>query len=189
MRIALFAGSTRAGSINVALLRAIARTATERGHDVDVIDLADHPMPLFHADEEARDGVPMPVRTFVDKLRAADAVVIASPEYNGGFTPMLKNAIDWATRVEKRIWAEAPLALVSATPGGMGGRNGLSLLRTLFGFMGIEIVGDDVSIPKAGEAFDPEGDLVRVTDTLQVASLLDALEAAHASVVNEPAAA
>lgn len=176
MRIALIAGSIRRGSVNVALADAVAAAARERGHDAVRIDLADHPLPLFNADEEAELGVHASAHSLVEALDGADAVVLTSPEYNGGFTPLLKNSLDWATRVEKTVWARTPVALAAASPGGGGGRRGLALLRTLLESMRVDVIEPELSIPGAGDALDEDGRLARDDDRAALERLLDAVE-------------
>lgn len=82
---------------------------------------ADLRFPLYDGDLEARDGIPTAVQTLSDQIAQADAVVIASPEYNKSISGVLKNALDWVSRTDGNPWRDKPLAIVSATAGRAGG--------------------------------------------------------------------
>ena len=100
-KILVFAGSTRNHSINKQLAQIAAAKANELGGEGVLIDLADYEMPLYHGDVERDDGIPDAARRFAELVSDADGIVIASPEYNGAYSPLLKNTIDWVTRVDK----------------------------------------------------------------------------------------
>ncbi|MCU7809034.1 MAG: NAD(P)H-dependent oxidoreductase, partial [Candidatus Thiodiazotropha sp. (ex Semelilucina semeliformis)] len=99
-RILAFAGSSRTESFNKRLLAIAVSGAEAAGADVTRIDLADYPMPLFNQDLESEDGMPENALKFKRLLTSHDAFIIASPEYNSAFSPLLKNVIDWASRAE-----------------------------------------------------------------------------------------
>ena len=98
VRILAFAGSSRAGSYNVRLLAHAVELLRARGADVDVLDLGALDLPLYYADDEAAHGAPAGVQRLREAMRANDALLIASPEYNASVSGVLKNAIDWASR-------------------------------------------------------------------------------------------
>ena len=107
-KILAFAGSARTGSYNQKLLTAAAEYARSAGATVTVVSLRDFALPLFDQDLEAAQGMPAGAKQFKGLLREHDGFLIASPEYNSSFTPLLKNAIDWASRAETK--EEPPLA-------------------------------------------------------------------------------
>lgn len=107
-KILAFAGSIRKDSWNKKLIKIAARGAEEAGATVTVIDLSDYPMPMFNQDLEAEKGLPDSAGKFKRLMMEHDAFMIASPEYNSAFTPLLKNVIDWASRTESEN--EPPLA-------------------------------------------------------------------------------
>lgn len=114
------AGSLRAGSFNAALLRAAAERMPD-GASLDVTTI--HGIPLYDADVEARDGIPEPVAALKDRMAAADGLLLATPEYNNGIPGVFKNAVDWLSRPPDdipRVFHDRPVALLGATPGGMG---------------------------------------------------------------------
>ena len=135
-KILAFAGSTRKGSFNQAIMKVAAEGAREAGAEVTVIDLADYQMPLFNEDEEAEFGMPEKAQAFKELLMSHDGFLIASPEYNSSYPALLKNAIDWASRMGE---GEKPLqayrgkvaGIMAASAGGLGGMRVLVVLRML----------------------------------------------------------
>lgn len=133
------------------------------------MDLADYPMPLFNEDLEASEGMPANAAKFKAALQNADGYFIASPEYNGFFTPLLKNAIDWATRPhtddqyknDREPFKGKIAAISGASPGGLGGLRGLPHLRVLLSGIGVHVIPSQVAIGGAGDAFDEDGNLVK----------------------------
>ncbi len=119
MQILAIPGSLRSGSYNGALLRAAQQLAPEQ---VQVV-LADlREIPFYDGDLEAASGLPEPVLAFKRAIAQADGLLIATPEYNGGYPGLLKNAIDWATRPhgESAVFANKPVGLLGASPGRQG---------------------------------------------------------------------
>jgi NAD(P)H-dependent FMN reductase len=159
-----FAGSARKASFNKKLVRIAAQAAEEAGASVTLIDLADIPMPLYDGDLESDRGIPAPAKQFKQLMIEHDGFLIASPEYNSSLSPLLKNAIDWASRPEPN---EPPLAayrgkfagLMAASPGRLGGLRGLSDLRSILQNIGVHVLPDFVATPNAGDAFTDGGDL------------------------------
>lgn len=120
-RLLGISGSLRRDSFNTRLLHAAARTLAPGGSQLDVATL--HGIPLYDGDAEARDGLPTAVLTLRERIRAADAVVLATPEYNNGIPGVFKNAIDWVSRVSPQhadVLKGKPVAVLGASPGGFG---------------------------------------------------------------------
>lgn len=121
-RILVFAGSSRVDSSNRKLARAAAPALRKEGGKITYIGLKDYPMPLYDVDFEASEGLPPAARALQRLPRDHDAFAIASPEYNGSFSPLVKNVVDWVSRPDA---GERPLAafhgkvagLMSASPG------------------------------------------------------------------------
>ncbi len=174
MRILAFAGSAREESFNKKLVRLAAKAAEEVGAEVTLIDLRDFPMPLMDQDLEKREGIPKHGKRFKGLLREHQGWLIAAPEYNSGITPLLKNAIDWASRAESKdeeplsVYKGKTTAIMSASPGGFGGARGLVQVRSILSNIKVTVLDDEVTIPKAFKAFDDVGQL---TDSDQAASL------------------
>ena len=100
LKILAFAGSSRKESFNKKLLKIAVLGVQEQGGYVTLIDLADYPMPIFNQDLEQEKGIPENARKLKQLMVEHNAFIIASPEYNSTFSPLLKNVIDWASRAE-----------------------------------------------------------------------------------------
>lgn len=163
-RILAFAGSTRTDSYNKKLIRAAVKGAEAAGAEVTLIDLRDFPMPLYDGDLEAKEGVPPEAKRLKEMMKSHPGFLLSCPEYNSSITGVLKNAIDWASREEE---GEPPLAcfrgkaaaLMSASPGALGGLRGLVHVRAILGNIGVLVLPDQVAVPRAHEAFQPNGSL------------------------------
>ncbi len=136
-RLLFFAGSARTGSHNMRLAKLGASIAEANGIAATFADLGDYPLPLYDADLQNTSGIPENALKFEALMRVHTGVFIACPEYNASITPMLKNTLDWMSRIKNN--GEEPLyvfktrvfALGSASPGGMGGLRGLNTVRTV----------------------------------------------------------
>jgi len=165
-KILAFAGSARKNSLNKKLLKIAATGAEAAGADVTLVDLADFEMPLFNQDLESEQGMPDKAGEFKRLMIAHDGFLIASPEYNGAFSPLLKNTIDWASRSESED--EPPLvaycgktaAVMATSPGGLGGMRGLIMLRMLLGNLGVIVLPDQQAVPKGFQAFSDDGSMI-----------------------------
>src|SRR5262245_22003883 len=163
-KILAFAGSTREQSYNKKLVQIAVAGARAAGAEVTCIDLRDFPLPLFDGDLEEREGLPANGRKLKDLFLAHHGLLISAPEYNSSITGVLKNTIDWVSRP---CPGEAPLgcftgkvaALMSASPGALGGLRGLVHVRAILGNIGVLVLPDQVAVPRASEAFNPEGGL------------------------------
>jgi len=164
VRILAFAGSTRAGSFNKKLVRIAAAGARAAGAEVTVLDLADCPLPLYDGDLEARAGLPDGAARLRRLIADHAGLLISTPEYNGSVPGVLKNAIDWASRP---VPGEPPLvcfagkaaALVSASPGALGGARALAHLRQILNVVKVLVIPEQRSVAGARDAFDAAGDL------------------------------
>ncbi len=163
-KILAFAGSTRAESFNKRLIKTAVAGARSAGAEVTLIDLRDYPLPLFDGDLEAGEGLPPNGRRLKDLFLAHQGLLISAPEYNSSITGVLKNTIDWVSRP---VPGEAPLAcfdgkvacIMSASPGALGGLRGLVHVRAILQNIKVLVLPDQVAVPKADEAFNPDGSL------------------------------
>ncbi len=182
-KILAFAGSTRSGSYNKTLIKIAAEAASSADAEVTVIDLRDFPLPLFDQDLEAESGLPENAKKLKALMRAHDGFLIASPEYNSSVTPVLKNVIDWTSRPESDdeptlvAYRGKTAALLSASPGGLGGLRGLVHLRSILGNIGVIVLPDQVAISAAYEAFDESGHLKDKRKAKQVEGIAQGLAA------------
>jgi chromate reductase len=164
-------GALRAASHNTALVRAAAEAFGPAS-----FEMADLRLPLYDGDVEAQ-GVPGPVLHLVAQIRAADAVVISTPEYNKGLSGVLKNALDWISRVRPQPLLGKPVAIMSAAAGRSGGERGQSTLRQcLQAFAPRLLQGPEVLIAGADKAFEG-GALADPKGREAVAALMAALRA------------
>ena len=176
-KILVFAGSTREGSLHRKLARLAADTLRKRGADVTLLDLRDYPMPLYDGDLEVTHGLPERAKAFKEMLRGHEEFVIASPEYNGSFSALLKNAIDWASRAEAgerpgQVFRGKTAVLLATSPGPGAGKRGLRHLRELLGMLGVEVVAQEFSLPKGADAITPEGALASPDDHQRLEGVL-----------------
>ena len=182
-KILAFAGSSRSASFNKKLAKFAAQAARAAGAEVTFIDLRDYPLPLFDEDLETENGLPENAFKLKTLLNEHQGFIIASPEYNSSVTALLKNTIDWASRAASDT--EPPLAsfkgktaaLLSASPGALGGLRGLVHLRAILGNIGVIVLPDQVALPKAHEAFDDAGALKEDRTAKQVTALAQSLVA------------
>jgi chromate reductase, NAD(P)H dehydrogenase (quinone) len=178
-RLLAFSGSARAGSMNQRLARAAAAAARAHGAEVTLASLRDFPMPLYDGDLEAREGMPEAAFRFRELMAAHDGFLIASPEYNSSFTPLLKNTLDWASRKHASDTGPLPAfrgkiaGLMSASNGRLGGIRGLPHLRQILTTLGVLVAAEQLALPGAGEAFVEDGSLKEAT----FAKTLDGLAA------------
>lgn len=166
-RILVFAGSTRAASFNGRLASLVVKAVAMRDAEPTLLSLADYATPLYEGDLEAASGVPEGARRLHQQMTAHEGIFIASPEYNQSVTPLLKNTIDWVSRIRPEgpraasPWKGRVFALGSASPGYFGGIRSLMHLRQILELsLGCVVIPDQVSIPSAGSAFSPDGGLV-----------------------------
>jgi chromate reductase len=167
-----FSGSLRKSSYNSGLLRAAQETLPE-GMTLEVLDLSG--LPFFNQDVEAA-GVPEAVRIFKERIKAADALLIATPEYNYSIPGVLKNALDWASRpMRDSALNDKPVAIMGAG-GMMGSGRAQYHLRQIGVGTNMHILNrPEVLVPRAMEKFDAEGHLKDETVRQQVKDLLLAL--------------
>lgn len=159
-----FAGSARNESLNKQLVNDAARIAREMGANVTVIDLKEYPIPLYDGDLEESQGLPANAKKIRDLLIKNQVILIASPEYNGSVSPLLKNLIDWASRNEqngasREAFKGKKIAIMSASPGGKGGARGLVHLRAILTDVGATVISKQLSVPNAYNAFNETGKL------------------------------
>lgn len=174
-KILMFAGSARKESVNKKLIQAAAEIARQKGEEVTLIDLADYPMPIYDGDSEEAQGQPESAHKIHDLIKDHDALVVASPEYNGLFSPLLKNTIDWVSRVDVKVFEAKVVAIISASPGGLGGMRGLPHLRTLLTNINVLVIPQQAAIGGAFSAFDESGVLKDEKQQKMVEGVMDAL--------------
>ena len=157
IRVLGISGSLRRASWNTLLLRAAQKLAPE-GMTIDITEIRD--IPFYDGDVEAGPGIPAEAVAFREKIRAADALLIASPEYNASVSGVLKNAIDWASRPPHQPLDGKPVAIFGASPGAFGTVRGQAHLRQILANVnGLVLVQPVVAVGNAAQRFDTEGNI------------------------------
>jgi chromate reductase, NAD(P)H dehydrogenase (quinone) len=166
-KILVIPGSTRTGSHNVRLAALAAKELTLIDADVTRISLQDYPLPIYDADLDARAGQPANALLLKQMITAHHGVFIASPEYSASVTPLLKNAIDWVSRVRERgdplyaAFRGRVFAIASASPERAGGLRSLMALRQILELgCGALVIPEQVAIPHAEQAFNDKDDII-----------------------------
>lgn len=175
MKILSFAGSLGSGSVSKILVQEAARLLTDN-HQIssDYLDLKEYSFPLFDSDIERSSGIPESIRQLGRRIEGANALIIASPEYNGGISSVLKTLIDWLSRLKPMPLAGKFILLMSASPSGSGGISGLWHTRVPFEALGAHVFPRMVNISRAQSAFDQNG---RLTEEQSLAKLQEVLHA------------
>ena len=165
VKILAFAGSTREASFNKRLVKIAAEGAREAGAEVTEIDLRDYPMPFYDGDVEAKSGLPEKALALKEVMVGHHGFLIASPEYNSGYSAVLKNMIDWTSRSSVQgekplsVYAGKTVSLMSAAPGALGGLRGLYQLRELLMNMNVLVLPHMRAVGHAAQAFGENGSL------------------------------
>ena len=166
-------GSIRAESTNRKLLAEAARLFGECEYSEGEIV-----MPLYDGDLEEAEGVPAAAQTLADRIAAADAVMISTPEYNKGPSGALKNALDWVSRVEGKPWNGKPLAVMSAASGRAGGERAQMVLRGfMVPFRPNILQGPEIHLAASRKAFDDAGRLTGEIYVKELGELMQKLRA------------
>lgn len=181
-KILVFAGSIRTGSMNAQLAALAAKQFALAGADTTRISLQDFAMPLYDGDLESRSGPPDAAMSLKRMMQQHQGIFIASPEYNASVTPLLKNTLDWVSRV--RDGREVPLAaykdrafaLGGASNGGYGAMRSLMALRqVLEQGCGALVIPDQIAVAGAGEAFDEMDNFRDEANTRRLGAVVQSL--------------
>jgi len=164
-RILVFSGSIRTGSFSVMLAALAGEALADAGAAVTALSLRDYPLSIYDGDRETADGVPELAQRLHGLFAGHGGIFIAAPEYNAGVTPLLKNTIDWISRVrdnggQAAAFGRPVFALGAASPGALGGYRGLIALRQSLE-LGLQarVLPQMATVPGAMQAFTAEGRL------------------------------
>ncbi len=163
-RILAFAGSLRKESYNKKLIKIAADAARRAGAEVTLIDLKDYPLPIYDGDIEATSGIPENGLKLKKLFIEHDGLLWSCPEYNSSITAVLKNTIDWVSRPQPGepglvAFTGKAAALMSASPGALGGLRGLVHVRSILGNINVIVLPGQLAVSKANEAFNDDGTL------------------------------
>ncbi|ENO84943.1 NADPH-dependent FMN reductase [Thauera linaloolentis] len=183
-RIVVMAGSSRRDALSRRIAAACAGPLQAAGADVKLVELADYPAPLYNGDLEAESGLPPGIVELQQVLHACDGLLVVNPEYNGSITPLLKNTLDWCSRPNAAdgarsggaVYAGRAAAVIGTSPGALGGMRVLFHVRDILGYLGMQVIPQQLAIGHADNALGEDG---RLRNEAQRAAL-DALAAALA---------
>lgn len=182
-RVVVLGASLRKESFNVRLAALAARTAAAHGAEVRTVDFGSLAVPLLDTDLLETDGVPEGARRFGDLLTETDGFIIAAPEYNYSVSGVVKNLIDWTSRIRPWPFTGRHCLLLSASTGQVGGVRGLWALRVPLEGLGSHVYPDMFSLAHAESAFTPDDDLADPDSREHLARIiggfLDLTQAAH----------
>lgn len=155
-KIITIGASTSKNSIN----KVLAEYTGDLLNNVDLlkVDLNDYEMPIFSVDAEAENGFPSGAKKLNVVIESADGFVISLAEHNGAYSTAFKNAFDWLSRIEGKVWRDKPMLLLATSPGARGGQSVLDIAAGRFQYMGGEIIGK-MSLPSFYDNFK-DGNLV-----------------------------
>ncbi|OQW61267.1 MAG: NADPH-dependent FMN reductase [Proteobacteria bacterium SG_bin9] len=160
IKILIIPGSLRTGSLNARLAGVIAREFAKADADVTRISLGDYPLPIYDGDFEAKSGVPANAVNLKRMIGSHHGVVFVTPEYNSSLPALVKNAVDWVTRVEDRgetqgqVFRERAFALASASEGKLGGARGLAAFRLILSGCRALVIPNQLALSFADQAYD-----------------------------------
>ena len=148
--IIAFAGSNSKKSINKKLVVLAAEQL--KNVEVNVLDLNDFKMPLYGIDEENENGYPANAKRFEELLDTTDGILLSLAEHNGAYIVAFKNVFDWISRIDKMVWKNKPMLLLSTSPGGRGGANVMEIAMDKFPRMGAQIIAN-FSLPSFNDQY------------------------------------
>jgi NAD(P)H-dependent FMN reductase len=160
LKILIIPGSLRSGSHNAKLAMAAASEFAQAGVDVTRISLGDFPLPIYDGDLQAKSGVPNNAVNLKRMMGAHHGVLIVTPEYNSSIPPLVKNTIDWITRVQDpperrgQVFREKPFAIAAASEGRLGGTRALAALRLILSACQATVVPSQLALSFADQAYD-----------------------------------
>jgi chromate reductase len=171
LKILVIPGSLRTGSLNTKLAAVIAHEIAQTGHEVTRISLADFPLPIYDGDVQAKSGVPKNAVNLKRMMGSHHGVVIVSPEYNSSVPALVKNTIDWVSRVQDlheargQVFRERPFAIAAASESRLGGARALSALRLILSACQATVIPSQLALSFASDGYDDMDRLKHAADT------------------------
>jgi len=160
LKILVIPGSLRTGSLNARLAATAAYELAQAGAEVTRISLADFPLPIYDGDLQTKSGVPKNAINLKRMIGAHHGVLIVTPEYNSSVPPLIKNTIDWVTRVQDaseargQVFRETPFAIAAASGGRLGGTRALAALRLILSACHATVIPNQLALSFADQAYD-----------------------------------
>src|SRR3954462_7219338 len=160
LKILVIPGSLRSGSLNAKLAAVAAHALAREGSEITRISLSDFPLPIYDGDLQAKSGVPKNAVNLKRMMSAHHGVLIVTPEYNSAVPALVKNTIDWVTRVQDahetrgQVFRERPFAIAAASENRLGGTRSLSALRLILAACHATVIPNQLALSFASEAYD-----------------------------------
>jgi chromate reductase, NAD(P)H dehydrogenase (quinone) len=178
LKILVIPGSLRTGSLNAKLAAVVAHEAAQAGAEVTRISLTDYPLPIYDGDLQAKSGVPKNAVNLKRMIGAHHGVVIVTPEYNSSVPALVKNAIDWVTRVQDlhevrgQVFRERPFAIAAASESRLGGARALAALRLILSACQATVIPSQLALSFASDAYDDMDRLKHAADAEALKTLV-----------------
>jgi chromate reductase, NAD(P)H dehydrogenase (quinone) len=178
LKILVIPGSLRTGSLNARLAAVAAYELAQAGAEVTRISLADFPLPIYDGDLQAKSGVPKNAVNLKRMIGAHHGVLIVTPEYNASIPPLVKNTIDWVTRVQDaheargQVFRRRAFAIAAASQSRLGGSRSLAALRLILSSCQALVIPNQLALSFAGEAYDDMDRLKHPADIEALAALV-----------------
>jgi NAD(P)H-dependent FMN reductase len=183
LKILVIPGSLRTGSHNVRLAAAAAYEFAQAGVEVTRLSLGDFPLPIYDGDLQAKSGVPKHAVNLKRMIGAHHGVLLVTPEYNSSVPPLVKNTIDWLTRVQDanetrgQVFRARPFAIAAASQGRLGGTRALAALRLILSACHATVIPNQLALSFADQAYDD-------MDRLKNPADIEALKALVRQLIN-----
>jgi NAD(P)H-dependent FMN reductase len=178
LKILVIPGSLRAGSLNAKLAAVAAHALAQEGAEITRISLADFPLPIYDGDLQAKSGVPKNAVNLKRMMAAHHGVLIVTPEYNSSVPALVKNTVDWVSRVQDahetrgQVFRERVFAIASASGGRLGGARALAALRLILSACHAQVIPNQFALSFAGDAYDETDRLKNSTDAEALKALV-----------------
>ena len=178
LKILVIPGSLRTGSLNARLAAAAAYEFAQADAEVTRISLGDFPLPIYDGDLQAKSGVPKHAVNLKRMMAAHHGVLIVTPEYNSSVPPLVKNTIDWVTRVQDaseargQVFRETPFAIAAASGGRLGGTRALAALRLILSACHATVIPNQLALSFADQAYDDMDRLKHPADIQALSALV-----------------
>jgi chromate reductase len=160
LKILVIPGSLRTGSLNARLAAVAAHEIAQAGAEVTRISLSDFPLPIYDGDLQSRSGVPKQAVNLKRMIGAHHGVLVVTPEYNSSVPALVKNTIDWVSRVQDphesrgQVFRERAFAIAAASGGRLGGTRALAALRLILSACHAIVVPNQLALSFADDAYD-----------------------------------
>ena len=178
LKILVIPGSLRTGSLNARLAAAAAYEFAQADAEVTRISLGDFPLPIYDGDLQTKSGVPKNAINLKRMIGAHHGVLIVTPEYNSSVPPLIKNTIDWVTRVQDaseargQVFRERPFAIAAASGGRLGGTRALAALRLILSACHATVIPNQLALSFADQAYDDMDRLKHPADIQALSALV-----------------